>query len=185
VTVPATGPASTTGTGTGTGTGTATGIATGVGSLPGTDPREAVRVVLGELPDLPHLPELPARGAGADLVGRTLAQLPGIAAVTVPTGWRVAAAASVDLRRGASWLGEDLDAVEELAEGWVGPFKVQLCGPLTLAASLELASGEPLLRDHAARRDVAESLAEAVTAHVTDVRRRLPGADVLLQLDEP
>src|SRR5712691_2780701 len=38
--------------------------ATGVGSWPGTDPREAIAVILGELPHLPHLPELPARGPG-------------------------------------------------------------------------------------------------------------------------
>ena len=43
-------------------------LASGVGSMPGTDDREyaeAVRVVLGELPDLPHVPELPGRGADA------------------------------------------------------------------------------------------------------------------------
>ena len=44
--------------------------ATALGSLPGTDPLEAARLVLGELPDLPHLPELPARGQHADLAGR-------------------------------------------------------------------------------------------------------------------
>ena len=43
--------------------------------MPGTDPAEALAVVLGELPDLPHLPELPARGVGADLTGRTAALL--------------------------------------------------------------------------------------------------------------
>jgi hypothetical protein len=162
-----------------------TAAATGVGSLPGTDVRESLRVVLGELPDLPHLPELPARGAGADLVGRTLTLMPGIEAVTVPTGWRVAASGGADLRRGRAWFGEDLDVAEELATGWSGPFKVQVAGPLTVAASLELASGEPLLRDHAARRDVAQSLAEGVAEHVADVRRRVPGADVVLQFDEP
>ncbi|HEY6276391.1 MAG TPA: methionine synthase, partial [Streptosporangiaceae bacterium] len=36
--------------------------ATGVGSMPGTDPAEALRIILGELPGLPHLAELPARG---------------------------------------------------------------------------------------------------------------------------
>src|SRR5438552_3770851 len=51
------------------------GSATGIGSLPGTDPVEAMRLVFGELPDLPHLAELPARGAGADLTGRTAALL--------------------------------------------------------------------------------------------------------------
>jgi hypothetical protein len=50
-------------------------VATGIGSLPGTDLAEALRIVLGELPDLPHLPELPARGVGADLTGRAVAQL--------------------------------------------------------------------------------------------------------------
>ena len=52
------------------------GTASGVGSLPGTDPREAARLVLGELTDLPHLPELPARGPGADLLGRGATLLP-------------------------------------------------------------------------------------------------------------
>ena len=51
-------------------------LATGVGSMPGDDDRayaEAVRIVLGELPDLPHVPELPGRGAGATMTGRGLA----------------------------------------------------------------------------------------------------------------
>ncbi|WP_245734475.1 hypothetical protein [Nocardioides exalbidus] len=40
--------------------------ATGVGSMPGTTDEgyaEAVRVVLGELPDLPHVPEVPGAGS--------------------------------------------------------------------------------------------------------------------------
>ena len=40
-------------------------LASGVGSHPGDDQRdfdEAVRLVLGELPDLPYLPEVPGRG---------------------------------------------------------------------------------------------------------------------------
>ena len=51
-------------------------FATGVGSMPGDDQPaydEAVRVVLGELPDLPHLPEVPGRGATASMTGRALA----------------------------------------------------------------------------------------------------------------
>ena len=32
--------------------------------MPGTDPAEAMRVIVGELPDFPHLPELPDRGPG-------------------------------------------------------------------------------------------------------------------------
>ena len=48
------------------------GAATGVGSLPGTDAREALQLVLDELPELPHLPELPARGPGGDMLGRAV-----------------------------------------------------------------------------------------------------------------
>jgi methionine synthase II (cobalamin-independent) len=160
------------------------GTATGIGSLPGVDAREATRVVLGELPDLPHLAELPARGAGADMVGRTLALMPGFAAETVPTGWRVADHDGSDQRRARSWLAEDLDALEELGAG-APVVKVSLAGPLTVAASLELASGERLLRDHGAVRDVVASLAEAVAAHVAEVRRRLSGTRIVVQLDEP
>ena len=48
---------------------------TGPGPMPGTDPREAARVVMGECHSLPFLPELPDRGPGADAIGRTLATL--------------------------------------------------------------------------------------------------------------
>lgn len=54
------------------------GAPTGIGSWPGTDIREALRVVrdlLAEAPEgvttMPYLPELPARGPGTDLVGRS------------------------------------------------------------------------------------------------------------------
>ena len=36
--------------------------ATGLGSWPGVAPRQAARIVVGELHQLPHLVELPARG---------------------------------------------------------------------------------------------------------------------------
>jgi len=43
----------------------------GVGSWPGTAPREAAEVVVGELAGaLAHIVELPARGVGADMLGR-------------------------------------------------------------------------------------------------------------------
>ena len=64
-------------------------VATGIGSLPGEDVAEAVRVVLGELPDLPHLPELSGRGAVAGMVGRALAVLADLDADLQPAGWRL------------------------------------------------------------------------------------------------
>ena len=48
-----------------------------------------MRNVVGELPDLPHLPELPARGAGADLIGRTAALLSDLRVDLQPGGWRL------------------------------------------------------------------------------------------------
>jgi methionine synthase II (cobalamin-independent) len=163
----------------------AAGTATGVGSLPGSDPLEATRVVFGELAQLPHLVELPARGPGADMVGRAAGALVDLHVDLQPSGWRLVDRPSVDERRGRSYLGQDLDALEELAEGYTGPLKTQLTGPWTLAATIELPRGDKALSDPGARRDLTASLAEAAAAHVLEVRRRVPGAEILLQLDEP
>jgi Cobalamin-independent synthase, Catalytic domain len=160
--------------------------ATGVGSMPGDDPAEAIAVILGELPQLPHLPELPGRDPGADLTGRTAAMLIDMPVETTPRGWRLAERPGRDQRRAAGLLSADLDAAEQAAEGYRGPFKIQICGPWTLAATLELSrSQEPALADPGAVRDLTASLAEAAARHVAEVRGRLPAATVLLQLDEP
>ncbi len=163
----------------------APGSATGIGSLPGTDIREAMRLVLGELPDLPHVPELPARGPGADLIGRAAGLLVDMPVDLQPAGWRLVDRPSADERRARSLLGEDLDAAEEFAGQQDGPFKVQVAGPWTLSASLELSRGERALHDPGAVRDIVASLAEGVATLLMDVRKRLPHADVLLQIDEP
>jgi len=153
--------------------------------MPGTDPAEAVAVILGELPDLPHLPELPARGAGADMTGRAASMLVDIPVETTAGRWKLAARPGLDQRRAAELLARDLDAAQEAAAGWAGPFKIQVCGPWTLAATVELSrSQNPALADPAAVADLTVSLAEGIAAHVAEVRSRIPGARVLLQLDE-
>ena len=161
------------------------GPATGVGSLPGDDPVEGLRLVLGELPDFPHLPELPGRGAGADLIGRTAALLVDIAVDLTPAGWRLVPRSGIDQRRAREFLARDLDALTDVAEGYTGPFKVQAAGPWTLAAGLERSRGDRAVVDAGARRDLAQSLAEGLTAHVAAVAARVPGAHVVVQLDEP
>lgn len=163
----------------------APGSATGIGSLPGIDIAEAQRVVLGELPGLPHLPELPARGPGADLAGRTAGLLVGMPVELYAGRWRLAARPGRDLRRVHDLLERDLDQLTEQAGGYIGPLKVQAAGPLTLAAAVDLPLGAAVLRDHGAIRDLTQSLADGLRAHVADVRARVPGATVLLQLDEP
>jgi methionine synthase II (cobalamin-independent) len=159
--------------------------ATGIGSLPGTDIAEAVKLVLGELPGLPHLPELPDRGPGADMVGRTAGFLVSLPVELYSGQWRVASHSGLDLRRIHDLMERDLDALAEAAAGYSGPLKVQAAGPWTLAANLDMPMGGRLLHDHGAVRDLAESLTDGLRAHVADVARRVPGASVLLQLDEP
>ena len=163
--------------------------ATGVGSMPGTTDAayaEAVRLALGELPDLPHVPELPGRGVTAAMTGRGLAVVDGLAADLQPAGWRLTDTSGIDHRRARSLLAQDLDAVEELAQGYVGTFKTQVAGPWTLAATVEKPRGDKVLSDHGARRELAQSLAEGVRVHLADLRRRITGVDRwIVQVDEP
>jgi hypothetical protein len=162
------------------------GLATGVGSLPGDDIDVATAMVFDELPELPHLPELPARGPGADMIGRTAALLVDLPVDLQPSGWRLVDRAGRDQQRAVELLTGDLDALLPVAgPGYDGSFKLQLAGPWTLAAALELPRGGKALRDAGAVRDLTASLAESVRAHVDDVRRRLPAARLVVQIDEP
>lgn len=167
-------------------------IATGIGSWPGTDVREALRVLRGELteaPDgvstLPYLPELPARGPGADMIGRSAGLLVDLPVDVQPQGWRLVDRPGRDAERTASLWRQDLDELAEAFDGWDGPLKLQVTGPWTLAAALWLPLGDRVLSDAGATRDLAVSLAEGIRAHLTEVARLLPGARLTLQIDEP
>jgi hypothetical protein len=161
------------------------GAATGIGSLPGIDPVDAAAMVFGELPDLAHLPELPQRGPGADMIGRTAAMLVDLPVELVASGWTFTAHAGRDLRRARDLLAWDLDALEDAAQGYVGTLKVQAAGPWTMSAAIELPTGHAVVSDAGAARDLAESLAAGLRAHVADVAARVPGAQVIVQVDEP
>jgi methionine synthase II (cobalamin-independent) len=163
--------------------------ATGIGSWPGSSPREAAEIIVGELHTLPHLPELPARGVGADMIGRAGALLVDIGIDTVPRGYRIANGRSSVVRRAASLLDEDIDALEEAWEkaglrGGTRTVKVQAPGPITLAAQLELPGGHRAITDAGAVRDLAGSLAEGVALHRAELARRLDTL-VVVQFDEP
>jgi len=154
--------------------------------MPGTNPAEAMRVIAGELPDFPHLPELPDRGPGADLTGRTASLLVDIPVEVSPRGWRLAEHPGRDLNRTRTMLSSDLDVMEEVLDGYRGLVKVQLCGPWTLAATLELPRTlNVAIADPGAVADLTASLAEGAAAHVAEIAKRLPGAQVAVQFDEP
>ena len=162
---------------------------TGIGSWPGVDVQEVARVIRDTCQELPHIGELPQRGPGADMIGRTAALVSLVSTdfsvETSPTGWRLARSRGRDLRRADAFWDEDLDVVEEIYQGYEGDFKVQLVGPWTLAANLELVSGDRLLRDRGVCRELSVALAQTAQDHVKQIQQRIPGANIILQIDEP
>jgi hypothetical protein len=138
------------------------GMATGIGSLPHHDAVEAAACVLRCLPELPYAPQLPRRSPAEGLLAPTMAAVP---------DFTMAAHAGL-----LTFL--DVAAAEPVQPRCV---KVQLVGPLTLGVAF-LDEGSDV--DHAFARSVeaCSSWALAMTELVAD---RLPGADVVLFLDEP
>jgi hypothetical protein len=107
-----------------------------------------------------------------------------IAAEVVPSGWRLARRPGRDLRRAKDFMSWVIDAAEQhyAGAGWV---KLQVAGPWTLAATIETPSGNRALTDHGAVADLAVSITEGLLAHRDEIRRRLPGTRVVVQVDEP
>ena len=161
--------------------------ASGIGSWPGTSVREALAVVRDILSEdgLPYLPELPARGPGADMVGRAAGLLVDLAVDLQPMGWRFVDRPGRDASRTASLWREDLDELAEAFDGYTGELKLQVAGPWTLASSVWLHRAERAVVDEGATRDLVASLAEGVRVHLAEVQRLVPGAELVLQLDEP
>ncbi|GAA1670424.1 hypothetical protein GCM10010977_15330 [Citricoccus zhacaiensis] len=164
--------------------------ATLLGAWTGTDPVSASRDLLNSLgaPHLPVLPELPARGPGSDAIGRTAALLEELAVDLQPHGWRLVPEPGMDHRRAVSALTTDSHALTDVAGESgidVEDLLVRVSGPLTLAAELWLPGGERSLSDHGARRDVAQSLAAGLAAHVRAIRSQSGAGRLTVVLDEP
>jgi hypothetical protein len=161
------------------------GLSTGIGSLPHDDPHEAALFALDAHPKLPAAPSLPRRSATEGMVAQAAWGIPGV--MVLDDGSLLVDEAAIDPAAplvdggvgGEPFVG--LRAFLEVLAGRVGPFKLQLTGPLTLALAL-----------HAVGVDADRAFAvagKAVTARIgaalAAARRAAPGATPVLFLDEP
>ncbi|EXF25993.1 hypothetical protein BG28_06425 [Nesterenkonia sp. AN1] len=170
------------------------------GVMPGTDLLHSAELQAAELPapHLPGLPELPGRGLHSQLLGRSLAQLSELATELTSYGWRLTQRPGADDQRARGWLRSDVDTLADVRgrrreagldatdeNGLAAPLVLELLGPISLMASLALPSGEKVLTDHGARRDLAGSLAAGVAEHLTHVRRACAPSSLTVIIAEP
>ena len=173
--------------------------ASGRGDFPGDDMAEAMSRVEGELgaPHLPFLPHLPALGWRSTPLARTLAVCEGLAFDGASFGWRMVHSGGRGARESALAQDRLLSDINLLADrvgaqkkrfgsGQVPVYKIQLVGPLTLAASIYLPGGERVISDVGASRDLLESFLEGLERWVESLREALQAPQVLIavQLDE-
>ncbi|MFP7365616.1 hypothetical protein SFC07_07590 [Corynebacterium callunae] len=156
----------------------------GLGELPGTSVFEAANIIEGETGQLLHLPQLPARGLGADQIGRSIGLLDTLNVARGPRSWVMSTRPSRLSHRTLDFLKGDLDTCEEVWGTSLDTIKVQVAGPWTLGARIELSNGHRVLTDRGAMRDLTEALIEGINAHKSEVARRFR-AEVQVQIDEP
>ena len=154
----------------------------GLGELPGASIIAAADIVAGETGDLRQLPILPARGV--DVVGLTTGILPGINVDVGPRSWVLSARPQLRTRRMWDRVEADLDQCEQAWGTRIDAVKIQVAGPWTLSASIELSNGHRALTDAGALRDLTESLISGIRDYSADVRARFD-TEVYVQLDEP
>ncbi|WP_455114703.1 methionine synthase [Rothia mucilaginosa] len=173
--------------------------ASGRGDFPGDDLAEAMSRVEGELgaPHLPFLPHLPALGWRSTPLARTLAVCEGLAFDGASFGWRMVHSGGRGARESALAQDRLLSDINLLADrvgaqkkrfgsGQAPVYKIQLVGPLTLAASIYLPGGERVISDAGASRDLLESFLEGLERWAASLREALqaPQALIAVQLDE-
>lgn len=154
----------------------------GLGELPGASIIAAADIVAGETGDLRQLPILPARGV--DVVGLTTGILPGMNVDAGPRSWVLSTRPQLRTRRIWDRVEADLDQCEQAWGTRIDAVKIQLAGPWTLSASIELSNGHRALTDTGALRDLTESLIAGIQEYGADVRARFD-TEVYVQLDEP
>lgn len=156
----------------------------GLGELPGTSVFEAANIIQGETGQLLHLPQLPARGLGADHIGRSIGLLEALNVARGPRSWMMSTRPSRLSHRTLDFINSDLDSCEEVWGTSLETIKIQVVGPWTLGARIELNNGHRVLTDRGAMRDLTEALIEGINRHKSEVARRFR-AEVKVQIDEP
>ena len=154
----------------------------GLGELPGASIIAAADIIAGETGDLRQLPILPARGV--DVVGLTTGILPGINVDAGPRSWVLSTRPQLRTRRIWDRVEADLDQCEQAWGTRIDAVKIQVAGPWTLSASIELSNGHRALTYTGALRDLTESLIAGIQEYSADVRARFD-TEVYVQLDEP
>ncbi len=154
----------------------------GLGELPGASIIAAADIIAGETGDLRQLPILPDRGV--DVVGLTTGILPGINVDAGPRSWMLSTRPQLRTRRIWDRVEADLDQCEQAWGTRIDAVKIQVAGPWTLSASIELSNGHRALTDTGALRDLTESLIAGIQEYSADVRARFD-TEVYVQLDEP
>jgi methionine synthase II (cobalamin-independent) len=119
------------------------------------------------------------------MIGRGAGLLADLKVDLQPMGWRFVDRAGRDSHRTSALLREDLDELAEAFDGYDGDLKVQIAGPWTLASSIWLHRGERSVVDVGATRDLIGSLAEGLRAHLGELARLVPKANLVVQIDEP
>ncbi|WP_291278656.1 hypothetical protein [Galactobacter sp.] len=156
----------------------------------GDDLVEPSRILRGELGD-PHLVPLPGAVGlpGTIALPRTVVHLADLPVSLTAHGWRLTgsrAGYDAAARRTRSHQRTLLGIAADLAEGRpLGPTSMSVVGPATLVARLALPSGEPVLSDAGAVRDVAQAWIESMAALAGATEASLPGTQAVLDVVEP
>jgi len=119
------------------------------------------------------------------MIGRGAGLLADLEVDLQPMGWRFVDRAGRDSHRTSALLRQDLDELAEAFDGYEGDLKLQIAGPWTLASSIWLHRGERAVVDVGATRDLIASLAEGLRVHLLELARLVPGANLVVQIDEP
>jgi len=176
--------------------------ATGIGSVPFTDPRETVALILETLPQMPYWPQMVQLGFLEDMTAQSARGLPGL---------------KLNLEKRLVQMDPDLPRDEALAQfyeailsGDLAPFafqeedalgffgllqavaakkcpatalKGQLSGPVTFAVVVKDAEGKPILYDRELTQAVCAGLARKAAWQAEQFRQL--GKDPIVFLDEP